>query len=85
MNIVHFSPGDGETDQSSESLVLTTGKVVGVLERCWRNYVATLPEEDEVKHFYHNSFINKSNLLWYNIAYVTIYQTCLNFSFRKEY
>lgn len=27
---------------------LPTGKVVGILERCWRNYVATLPDENEV-------------------------------------
>ncbi|GFX84222.1 DIS3-like exonuclease 1 [Trichonephila clavipes] len=36
-----------EENQTSSSVVLPTGKVVGVLERCWKNYVATLPEEEE--------------------------------------
>ncbi|GBM24441.1 DIS3-like exonuclease 1 [Araneus ventricosus] len=40
------SDDNGEEHHAS-SLVLPTGKVVGVLERCWRNYVATLPEEDD--------------------------------------
>ncbi|GFQ64481.1 DIS3-like exonuclease 1 [Trichonephila clavata] len=36
-----------EENQTLSSVVLPTGKVVGVLERCWKNYVATLPEEEE--------------------------------------
>ncbi|CAL1262788.1 unnamed protein product [Larinioides sclopetarius] len=38
---------DNDEENHASSLVLPTGKIVGVLERCWRNYVATLPEEDD--------------------------------------
>ncbi|GFT82179.1 DIS3-like exonuclease 1 [Nephila pilipes] len=36
-----------EENQTPSSVVLPTGKVVGVLERCWKNYIATLPEEED--------------------------------------
>ncbi|GIY44565.1 DIS3-like exonuclease 1 [Caerostris darwini] len=41
------SKDDNAEYNQSLSLKLPTGKVVGVLERCWRNYVATLPEEED--------------------------------------
>lgn len=44
------NPYEGESEAESNSKIaemLPTGKVVGVWERCWRNYVATLPEESE--------------------------------------
>ncbi|CAL1262791.1 unnamed protein product [Larinioides sclopetarius] len=41
------SKDDNDEENHASSLVLPTGKIVGVLERCWRNYVATLPEEDD--------------------------------------
>ncbi|XP_071034799.1 DIS3-like exonuclease 1 isoform X2 [Parasteatoda tepidariorum] len=36
-----------ESNDSTVLTTLTTGKIVGILERRWRNYVATLPEEDD--------------------------------------
>ncbi|KAF8763581.1 DIS3-like exonuclease 1 like protein [Argiope bruennichi] len=44
--VLSIASDDNDDENQASSLILPTGKVVGVLERCWRNYVATLPEED---------------------------------------
>ncbi|XP_054710884.1 DIS3-like exonuclease 1 [Uloborus diversus] len=52
MNLVD-NPYDSKDNTDTESTkvdVIPTGRVVGVIERCWRNYVATLPEENEEKN-----------------------------------
>ncbi|XP_035215219.1 DIS3-like exonuclease 1 [Stegodyphus dumicola] len=38
---------NGVDIELAKSQVIPTGKVVGILDRRWRNYIATLPEEEE--------------------------------------